>query len=203
MLRKMLSWGSRPIDLTAGNENAPAIATAPQAAAPPDNVRALAATVAASLAASRATCHRRPCWRRTASTTMRIATSRPRPASSTRAGHPRSTAQGGSTQPASAPRYCAPPAGPSAASKSGYSATSPPLHEQEALADLAQDLELERRRRVQAHEHQPALAAQPAEEIQHEADVAVLGVELRLVEQVHQRIGAARRLQQERRLGLA
>ena len=40
---------------------------------------------------------------------------------------------------------------------------------------------------MQAHEDQPALGAQPAEEVQHEADVAVLGVELRLVEQVDQR----------------
>ena len=48
MLRKMLSWGSRPIDLTAGNENAPEIASdrLPQA----DNVRAL--VTGAALAAS-------------------------------------------------------------------------------------------------------------------------------------------------------
>src|SRR5689334_14999328 len=39
------------------------------------------------------------------------------------------------------------------------------MHEQEPLADLAQDIELERRGRVQAHEHQPLLAAQLAEEI--------------------------------------
>ena len=35
--------------------------------------------------------------------------------------------------------------------------------------------------------HQPALGAQLAEEIEHEADVAVLRVELRLVEQMHHR----------------
>ena len=52
------------------------------------------------------------------------------------------------------------------------------------------------RRRVQADEHQPPFAAQAAEEIEHEADIAVLGVELRLVEQMHHRIVAARRLQQ-------
>ena len=54
--------------------------------------------------------------------------------------------------------------------------------EQEALAGLAQDVELEGRGRVQADQHQPALVPQPAKEIQHEADVAVLRVELRLVE---------------------
>jgi len=48
MLRKMLSWGSRPIDMTACNENAPRAASdeLPQA----DNVRALA--TGAALAAS-------------------------------------------------------------------------------------------------------------------------------------------------------
>jgi len=55
--------------------------------------------------------------------------------------------------------------------------------------------------RVQTEEDQPPLAAQLAEEIEHEADVAVLGVELRLVEQVHHRVVAARRLEQE--IGLA
>ena len=50
MLRKMLSWGSRPIDLTACNENAPASDRLPQA----DDVRALAtgAALAASVDAS-------------------------------------------------------------------------------------------------------------------------------------------------------
>jgi len=52
MLRKMLSWGSRPIDITACNENAPEIASdrLPQA----DDVRALAtgAALAASVDAS-------------------------------------------------------------------------------------------------------------------------------------------------------
>ena len=47
--------------------------------------------------------------------------------------------------------------------------------------------------RVHAEEHQPSFAAQPAEEVEHEADVAVLGVELRLVEEVHERIVAPAR----------
>ena len=51
----------------------------------------------------------------------------------------------------------------------------PPLpHEDEALADLAQDLEVERLVRMHAQEHHVALLAQRAEEIEHEADVAVL-----------------------------
>ena len=66
------------------------------------------------------------------------------------------------------------------------------LDEDEALADLLEDLELEARGRVQADEDQPALGAQAAEEIEHEADVAVLRVELRLVEEVDQRIVASR-----------
>ena len=44
------------------------------------------------------------------------------------------------------------------------------------------------RGRVQAQHHQPALGAQLAEEIEHEADIAVLQVELRLVEQMHHRV---------------
>src|SRR5436190_6105911 len=44
---------------------------------------------------------------------------------------------------------------------------------------------------MQADEDQPAFASEPAEEIEHETDVAVLRVELRLVEQVHARIVAA------------
>jgi hypothetical protein len=50
MLRKMLSWGAHPKELTACNENAPALAKLPQA----DSVRALAtgAALAASLDAS-------------------------------------------------------------------------------------------------------------------------------------------------------
>ena len=62
--------------------------------------------------------------------------------------------------------------------------------EQESPAALAQDVQVVRLFRVQAEEHQPALVAQLAEEIEHEADVAVLRVELRLVEQMD--LGAAR-----------
>src|SRR3546814_1981845 len=44
----------------------------------------------------------------------------------------------------------------------------PALHEHEALADLAQDLEVEVLVRVQAQEHHAALGAQAAEEVEHE-----------------------------------
>jgi hypothetical protein len=54
MLRKMLSWGSREIDLKASNENSPEIAS--EQLPRPTNVRALAtgAALAASLDASSA-----------------------------------------------------------------------------------------------------------------------------------------------------
>src|SRR5690606_5044646 len=70
------------------------------------------------------------------------------------------------------------------------------LHEDEALADLLEDFEVETLVGVDAEEHQPSLRAQPAEEVEHEADIAVLRVELRLVEQVHDGIGAAGALQE-------
>src|SRR3546814_14465830 len=75
----------------------------------------------------------------------------------------------------------------------------PALHEHEALADLAQDLEVEVLVRVQAQEHHAALGAQAAEEVEHEADIAVLGVELWFVEQVDQRVVAAGPVHQEGR----
>ena len=71
------------------------------------------------------------------------------------------------------------------------------LDEDETLADLAQDVEMVALVRVQADEHRPAFGLQAAEKVEHEADVAVLGIELRLVEQVHHRIVAARGLEQE------
>ena len=40
--------------------------------------------------------------------------------------------------------------------------------------------------RVEADEHEASLGPEPAEEGEHEADVPVLGTELRLVEEVHQ-----------------
>src|SRR6185312_14343393 len=49
--------------------------------------------------------------------------------------------------------------------------------EQEPLADLAQNIELVGRGRMQADEHQASLTAQLAEEVQHETDIAVLRVE--------------------------
>src|SRR4051812_10301902 len=58
------------------------------------------------------------------------------------------------------------------------------VDEQEASAHLAQDLEVERLVRVHAQEDDVAFVAQPPEEIQHEADVAVLDRELRLVEEM-------------------
>ena len=58
------------------------------------------------------------------------------------------------------------------------------LNEDEALANLLQYFELPARRRMQAHEHHPAVGAQVPEMIKHEPDIAVLGVELGLVEQV-------------------
>ena len=61
------------------------------------------------------------------------------------------------------------------------------LDEDEALACVAQDIELPAFVRMQAYKHEPAVGAQPAEEIEHEPDIAVLGVELRLVEQMHVR----------------
>src|SRR5262245_41899823 len=75
--------------------------------------------------------------------------------------------------------------------------------EPEPVANLAQDSELERGGLMQAHEHQALFASQLAEEIQHEADVSVLGIELRLVEKVDDWIGAARRFKQEWRPDLA
>jgi hypothetical protein len=50
---------------------------------------------------------------------------------------------------------------------------------------------------VKANENEPALSAQFAEEIQHEADVAILGIELGLIEQMHERVSAVRPLQHE------
>ena len=77
-----------------------------------------------------------------------------------------------------------------------------PLHEHEALASLAQDLQVERLVRMHAEEHDVALAPQALEELEHEADVAVLDRELRLVEQVHERPRRdPARSQQERRHG--
>ena len=67
-------------------------------------------------------------------------------------------------------------------------ASLPLLHEDEALADLAQQLDVVRLVGMQADEHHPALVPQAAEEVEHEADVAVLRVELRLVEEVDQRL---------------
>ena len=61
------------------------------------------------------------------------------------------------------------------------------VHEHLAIADFVQDIQVHRVVRVQAEEHQPAVVAQAAEEVEHEADVAVLCVELGFVEQVHQR----------------
>ena len=72
------------------------------------------------------------------------------------------------------------------------------IDEDEALAGFAQDLELPGFVRMQAEKHEPSVVAQPAEEIQHEADVAVLRVELRLVEKMHLRRRAPRTLEQER-----
>ncbi len=71
------------------------------------------------------------------------------------------------------------------------------LDEDEALADLGQDVDVHRLVGVQAHQHQVALVAQAAKELEHEADAAVLGVELRFVEQVHQGALAAGALHQE------
>ena len=58
------------------------------------------------------------------------------------------------------------------------------LRERRFEEHLGQDLQVVTRCRREAHEHQAALAAQLAEEVEHESDVAVLRVELRLVEQV-------------------
>ena len=71
------------------------------------------------------------------------------------------------------------------------------LDEDEALADLAQDIDVVALVRVQRDQHQPLLGAQAPEEPEHEADVAVLGAELRLVEEVDQRIGGAGALEHE------
>jgi hypothetical protein len=71
------------------------------------------------------------------------------------------------------------------------------VHEDEALAHLAQDIEVVALVRMQAQEHRPPFGAQAAEEVEHEADVAVLGVELRLVEEVHHGIGRLRGLQEK------
>src|SRR5215213_2613663 len=72
------------------------------------------------------------------------------------------------------------------------------VHEEEALGDLLQDLEVVARVRVQADEDELALGAQLAEKVEHEADVAVLGVELRLVEEVKHRLLRRRRREQRR-----
>lgn len=61
------------------------------------------------------------------------------------------------------------------------------VHEEKAVATLAQDVQVVGLVRVQAQKHQPLLRAQGAEEVEHETDVAVLRVELRLVEEVHTR----------------
>src|SRR5262249_20698945 len=58
------------------------------------------------------------------------------------------------------------------------------LNEDEALANFLQYFELPARRRMQAHEHYPAVGAQVPEMIKHEPDIAVLCVELWLVKQV-------------------
>jgi hypothetical protein len=58
------------------------------------------------------------------------------------------------------------------------------LHEDEALASLPEHVEMHGLVRVQAQQHRLAVVAQSSEEIKHEADVAVLRVELRPVEQM-------------------
>src|SRR5690606_36254176 len=54
------------------------------------------------------------------------------------------------------------------------------VHEDEPPAQLLEDLDMVGLVRVEADEHHLALVAQAAEEIEHEADVAVLHAELRL-----------------------
>ena len=66
-----------------------------------------------------------------------------------------------------------------------------------SLADLAQDIDVKALVRMQRDKHQPLLGAQAPEEAQHEADVAVLGTELRFVEEMDQRIVGAGALQHE------
>ena len=72
------------------------------------------------------------------------------------------------------------------------------MDEEEGLADLLQDLEVVARGRVQAYEDELALRAQLAEEVEHEADIAVLCVELRLVEEVQDRLRRRRGREQRR-----
>jgi hypothetical protein len=80
---------------------------------------------------------------------------------------------------------------------------APVLDEDEALADLAEDVDVVGLVRVERYQHEPLRGAQAPEELQHEADVPVLGDELRLVEQVDERPVRGRALQQEVRPGSA
>src|SRR5688572_18796693 len=57
--------------------------------------------------------------------------------------------------------------------------------EHEALADVSQDVDVQGLVGMQAHEHQAATIAKAAEEVEHEADVAVLCIELWFVEQMN------------------
>ncbi len=66
------------------------------------------------------------------------------------------------------------------------------VDEDEAVAAFAQDLEVVGLVRMQAEKDQPIAAAQGAEEVEHEADVAVLRIELRLVEEMDQRVAPSR-----------
>jgi len=61
------------------------------------------------------------------------------------------------------------------------------MHEQEALARLREHFEMERLVRMDAQQDDVSFVAQAAEELQHEADVAILDRELRLVEQMDER----------------
>src|SRR5438876_8951349 len=64
----------------------------------------------------------------------------------------------------------------------------PVLDEDEAVRDLAEDVDVVRLVRVQGQKHQSPLGAQAPEEREHEPDVAVVDVELRLVEEMHERV---------------
>jgi hypothetical protein len=66
------------------------------------------------------------------------------------------------------------------------------IDEDEALTGFAQDVELPLLVRMETQNDQSSIGMQAAEEVEHEADVAVLRVELRLVEQVHAGARSAR-----------
>src|SRR5215204_2209887 len=69
-------------------------------------------------------------------------------------------------------------------------------HQQILLGNLSEDFQMPGRGRMQAQHHEATLGPQFAEEVEHEADIAVLEVELRLVEQMHYRRRCRRLLEQ-------